>query len=501
MRGLAAGRPIARAAARFVADDQYLFRRAVRRPAPQAPELPVELIPFAASLDPAILDAVARRAERLGVGADEVLRCHGLMPSALITETIAGHLGLAVDPLLRVREPMSLAAACAGVLARDERGWSRSITIAPRGIGIRRLVQALEHDPGLADHLRLASPEQLNQHVRLAAARALTHEAVHGLNRWRPDLSARGNGTLSVRSIAALACVTMVGAAIASPTILLIGLEYFLALSFSLWTALRLAACVVRPEPLPRIEIPDRFLPVYTLIIPLHREARVVGRLVDALRALDYPPEKLDVKIVLEEDDNETRDAVEALALRAPFEVVILPHSHPRTKPKALAATLPFARGSFVAVYDAEDEPEPRQLRDALAAFKADPGLACVQAKLTIDNVHDGWISSYFATEYAGLFEAFLPALAKAGLPLPLGGTSNHFRVDILRQVGGWDPFNVTEDADLGMRLARFGHRTGTIDSLTWEEAPVGYWQWMQQRTRWFKGWLHPVKQASLVVI
>ena len=107
--------------------------------------------------------------------------------------------------------------------------------------------------------------------------------------------------------------------------------------------------------------------------------------------------------------------------------------------------------------------------------------------------MHDGWLSRHFAAEYAGLFEVFLPALAKAGLPLPLGGTSNHFRTDILRNVGGWDPFNVTEDADLGMRLARFGYRTGTVDSLTWEEAPIGYRQWLHQRTRWFKGWLHPV--------
>ena len=196
------------------------------------------------------------------------------------------------------------------------------------------------------------------------------------------------------------------------------------------------------------------------------------------------------MKIVLEHGDRDTRDAVERLALTSPFEVVIAPNAGPRTKPKALAAALPFARGSYVAVYDAEDEPEPRQLREALAAFKADPELACVQAKLTIDNANDGWLSRQFAAEYAGLFEVLLPALAKFGLPLPLGGTSNHFRTDILRKVGGWDPFNVTEDADLGFRLARFGYRTGTIDSLTWEEAPVGHWQWLHQRTRWFKGWL-----------
>ena len=98
-----------------------------------------------------------------------------------------------------------------------------------------------------------------------------------------------------------------------------------------------------------------------------------------------------------------------------------------------------------------------------------------MQARLAIDNASDGWLSRHFAAEYAGQFDVFLPALAKLRLPLPLGGTSNHFRADVLRKVGGWDPFNVTEDADLGMRLARFGYRTGVIGSTTWEEAPVAF--------------------------
>jgi cellulose synthase/poly-beta-1,6-N-acetylglucosamine synthase-like glycosyltransferase len=130
-------------------------------------------------------------------------------------------------------------------------------------------------------------------------------------------------------------------------------------------------------------------------------------------------------------------------------------------------------------------------LRKALAAFlDGPPELACVQAHLAVDNIGDGWLCRHFAAEYAGQFDVFLPALAGFNLPLPLGGTSNHFRTDLLRRVGGWDPFNVTEDADLGMRLARFGYRIGVIDSSTWEEAPIGYSQWLRQRTRWFKGWM-----------
>jgi cellulose synthase/poly-beta-1,6-N-acetylglucosamine synthase-like glycosyltransferase len=247
-------------------------------------------------------------------------------------------------------------------------------------------------------------------------------------------------------------------------------------------------------------DIPDHKLPFYIIIAPLHREATLVAKLAVALARIDYPPEKLDIKLVLEEDDHETRAAAERLKLMAPFETIVVPPAHPRTKPKALASALPFARGSFGVVYDAEDEPEPDQLRKALAAFSSDPSrLACVQARLAIDNANDGWLCRHFAAEYAGQFDLFLPALARLRLPLPLGGTSNHFRMDALREVGGWDPFNVTEDADLGIRLARFGFRSGVIESATWEEAPVTLRQWLPQRTRWFKGWMHPGKGLNFV--
>jgi cellulose synthase/poly-beta-1,6-N-acetylglucosamine synthase-like glycosyltransferase len=169
----------------------------------------------------------------------------------------------------------------------------------------------------------------------------------------------------------------------------------------------------------------------------------------------------------------------------------VAPERGPRTKPNALNAALPFVRGKFVAVYDAEDRPEPNQLRVALEAFVAgDHKLACVQARLSIDNTADAWLTRMFTAEYAGLFDVFLPGLATWRLPLPLGGSSNHFRTSVLRGVGAWDPYNVTEDADLGMRLARLGYRTAVIPSTTYEEAPGRFGPWLRQRTRWFKGWM-----------
>lgn len=205
----------------------------------------------------------------------------------------------------------------------------------------------------------------------------------------------------------------------------------------------------------------------------------------------DYPREKLNVILAVEADDRETRAAIDARTSRMPITVIAVPPGIPRTKPKALNVALPFARGHFMVIYDAEDRPEPDQLRRALQAFSAGgEKLACVQGRLCIDNTADSWLARFFTAEYAGQFDVFLPGLARLKLPLPLGGTSNHFRTDALREAGGWDAFNVTEDADLGIRLARFGHRTGVIASTTYEEAPAHLGPWLRQRTRWFKGWM-----------
>ena len=197
------------------------------------------------------------------------------------------------------------------------------------------------------------------------------------------------------------------------------------------------------------------------------------------------------MKFVVEADDHDTRRALARLDLGPPFEIITAPPSGPRTKPKALNVALPFARGSFTVVYDAEDVPEPDQLRRAFATFMAaDDRLACVQAALTIDNTTDNWLARMFTADYAGQFDAFLPGLAALRLPFPLGGSSNHFRTAVLRQVGGWDPYNVTEDADLGIRLYRLGYRSAALSSATYEEAPARFLPWLKQRTRWYKGWM-----------
>ncbi|HEY0220457.1 MAG TPA: glycosyltransferase family 2 protein, partial [Afipia sp.] len=203
----------------------------------------------------------------------------------------------------------------------------------------------------------------------------------------------------------------------------------------------------------------------------------------------DYPREKLDIKLVIEPDDVQTRAAIDGLGPLPHVQVVTAPNYGPRTKPKALNYALALARGTFLTVFDAEDRPDPNQLRDALHMFH-DERVACAQASLCIDNTSDGWLPRMFTAEYAGQFDVFLQGFSTFDMPLPLGGSSNHFRTSTLREVGGWDAYNVTEDADLGFRLARFGYRSTMFASTTYEEAPARFGAWLRQRSRWTKGWM-----------
>lgn len=259
---------------------------------------------------------------------------------------------------------------------------------------------------------------------------------------------------------------------------------------FALAILWRLIAAASLKPLLSRIAAPTAW-PTYTILCPIYREANVVADLVAALDRLDYPKNQLQVLLLVESDDVETCTAALEIASAPYIEVVVIPAAAPRTKPKALNVGLTLARGDFVCVYDAEDRPHPQQLRAALAAFEdGDARLACVQAPLVIDNADASWIARQFAAEYAIQFHEILPLLARLGLPLPLGGSSNHFRTAALRASGGWDAYNVTEDADLGYRLARDGYRSGIIAPPTYEEAPVTFAAWRKQRTRWIKGHL-----------
>jgi cellulose synthase/poly-beta-1,6-N-acetylglucosamine synthase-like glycosyltransferase len=261
-------------------------------------------------------------------------------------------------------------------------------------------------------------------------------------------------------------------------------------LIFSASVVLRSMAAIANgPEVFPS-KVTDGELPNYTIVVALYREASVVEDLVKAIDALDYPKGKLDIKLVVEQRDVETFSRLVELRLPGRYEVIVAPLGKPQTKPRALNIALSSARGDLIVVYDAEDIPASNQLRLAASRFAADKDLDCLQARLAIRNHGESWLSKLFAIEYAILFDVINRGLSALDLPIPLGGSSNHFRVRSLVGVGAWDEWNVTEDADLGVRLARFGYRVKALDSDTWEEAPFEIGNWFRQRVRWQKGWM-----------
>jgi cellulose synthase/poly-beta-1,6-N-acetylglucosamine synthase-like glycosyltransferase len=234
--------------------------------------------------------------------------------------------------------------------------------------------------------------------------------------------------------------------------------------------------------------------PTWTILSALYQEADCVPSLVKSLRAMAWPADKLDVIFACEADDKETLEALKAWRAHLPCRVICVPKGGPRTKPKALQTALPFAQGAFLTVYDAEDRPDPNQLSAAWQAFRMGPtNLAVVQAPLVIWNARESWITRQFALDYAIWFLVVLPALTKIAGFFPLGGTSNHFAVHHLRRAGGWDPYNVTEDADLGVRFARMGLRASLIDRPTFEEGAPTLAGWTKQRGRWIQGHIQTV--------
>lgn len=311
--------------------------------------------------------------------------------------------------------------------------------------------------------------------------------AAMGFHRAYPARSAKRTAFVTQLLAFALLAAALVGALLWAPAATWAAIRAFAFTLFAAAIVLRLFAAAHLKPLLSRLADTSH-APTYSILCPLYNEANVVPDLIQALQRIDYPHDKLDILLIIEGDDSATLSAVLA-ADAANMRVVIVPPTLPRTKPKALNVGLAYARGDYVVVYDAEDRPHPQQVRAALAAFEDGPEtLACVQAPLDIYNANASWIARQFAAEYAILFREILPMFARLRLPFPLGGTSNHFRADNLRAVGGWDPHNVTEDADLGYRLAREGFTLSMIGPPTLEEAPVTFRSWRNQRARWIKG-------------
>jgi len=235
-------------------------------------------------------------------------------------------------------------------------------------------------------------------------------------------------------------------------------------------------------------------MPIYSVLIPLYKEERKIVAILKAMKNLNYPKDKLDIKLIIEDDDILTMRAIKVNKLPSYIHVIKVPYSLPRTKPKALNYAMTYVRGQYVVIYDAEDVPDPDQLLKALYAFNRLPEkYACVQAKLNFYNAKTNLLTKFFSIEYSLWFDYLLKGLSIMNLPVTLGGTSNHFKVDKLREIGYWDAYNVTEDADLGIRLYLNGYKVHLINSITMEEAPTDIPIWIAQRARWIKGFIQTI--------
>ncbi|MFD0751684.1 glycosyltransferase family 2 protein [Mucilaginibacter calamicampi] len=238
-------------------------------------------------------------------------------------------------------------------------------------------------------------------------------------------------------------------------------------------------------------EVVDDELPIYTIHLPVYKEDKLIKKLIWNLQSIDYPREKLDIKLLIEEDDDKTLNAVRNLDFPAVFEVIVVPFHMPKTKPKACNYGLHFSRGKFLTIYDAEDVPDTDQLKKVVALFNKLPdNYIVIQCALNYFNRNENFLTRMFTLEYSYWFDYMLPGLDTFDIPIPLGGTSNHFKFEYLIELGGWDPFNVTEDADLGVRAYDKGYKVAIVNSTTYEEANNEMFNWVRQRSRWIKGYM-----------
>ena len=340
--------------------------------------------------------------------------------------------------------------------------------------------------------------EEVQQTVAQASRAELTRKMAC---RVPPSESCRGWSATASRMRLMLG-LALLGLAllIAQPAPVLLALTGWAVLTLVLAMILKGAAALrhlVRPAPLPEAQTglppppPEAELPEISVLVPLFRERRIAAALLKRLDRLDYPRDRLDVVLVLEEADEVTRATIRDLTLPPWIRCVVVPAGSPQTKPRAMNYALDFCRGDIIGIYDAEDAPDPDQLRQVAARFAAAPAeVVCLQGALDYYNPRQNWLARCFTIEYNSWFRLVLPGMAGLGFAIPLGGTTLFMRRTALEILGGWDAHNVTEDADLGIRIARHGFRTELLDTTTREEAACHPLPWVKQRSRWLKGYI-----------
>lgn len=406
--------------------------------------------------------------------------------------SLARHCGIAwrdqlLTPAHDVAFQQAMAASIAGL---DEAASGFRVALSPSPAGLAALTR---HNLAGRPDVVMLPPHVFRAMLRRQARDQVLDHASNHLARIRPGESARTGMTRRHGWLAGIVCGMFLLALWMSPQSAIAGLSLLITPLFFALIVLRLGAMIdgwLASSPQIAL-LDDADLPIYSVLVPLYREPAIIPQLLAALLRLDYPPDRLDIKILIEEDDLATQTALAGIHLPEHIDVLVAPDGLPRTKPRALNIGLIEARGALLTIYDAEDRPDPGQLRLAASLFRALPAsTACLQGRLVIDNADDSLLTRMFAMEYAALFDVVNAGLMRTGLPVLLGGTSNHFRTTVLRQVGGWDAWNVTEDADLAFRLVRSGYHVADLPSDTLEEAPARLPMWFRQRVRWMKGFM-----------
>ncbi len=470
-----------------------------------------DLLLSAGLVSPQNLDFARQVKQRTGAHIDEVLISQGLLDSESLLIAEAHAWGIHPIDLAAVAFDEELVRSIPGQTYLGEnwlpirRNAQGTIVVATaRGVAPEREAEIRARLGGAeVQFVATTSWDIKNACLRLFRAQ-IADEAANELWRQNPSLSARITFSRGQKAGGIISVLAVIGLAIVWPVQVVIGIITLLSLIFLAGTSFKFIVAMrgARYDVVERITqhqvelLDDRDLPRYTVLVPVFREANIVGQLIRNLGGIDYPTEKLEVLILIEEEDHETRDAVLTSNPPPHFRIVTIPKGHPQTKPRACNVGLYFATGDYLVIYDAEDTPDPDQLKKAVIAFRRGGSeTVCVQASLNYFNDRENVLTRMFTLEYSYWFDYMLAGLDLGDLPIPLGGTSNHFRTAALSELGGWDPYKVTEDADLGIRASALGYRVGVINSTTMEEANTSIPNFIRQRSRWIKGYM----QTTLV--
>ncbi|CAN5581068.1 glycosyltransferase [soil metagenome] len=399
--------------------------------------------------------------------------------------------------------------------------WSGQMMLAENWMPIRRAFDGMivvgtarvpdeqrraqiERQLGEPAHFEAATSSDIHRFVLDVFKTEIADDAANTLFLRNPELSARIVFSRGQKIGLGVFGLILVGLLILFPVQVVIGVITAISLVFLAGTVFKFFVAMLgakfdvveRVSDADVASLTDLELPKYTVLVPVFREANIVAQLVANLGKIDYPVDKLEVLVLIEEEDTLTRDAFLAADPPPHFRIVTIPRGAPQTKPRACNVGLYFATGEYLVIYDAEDTPDADQLKKAVLAFRrGGEKTVCIQASLNYFNADENVLTRMFTLEYSYWFDYMLAGLDAADLPIPLGGTSNHFRTSALIELGGWDPYNVTEDADLGIRASAMGFRVGVVNSTTMEEANTSIPNFIRQRSRWIKGYM----QTSLV--